>query len=65
MGGLIGLLIAFPISILMNEFLLPTAMPIWVIGLALGISAIAGIVSGFFPAFKASKMDPVDSLRYE
>lgn len=64
-GGLIGLIIAFPISLAIDAFLLPTVMPLWVIGLALFISALAGVVAGFFPAFQASKLDPVDALRYE
>ncbi len=65
MGGLVGLLIAVPISLVINAYLLPTAMPAWVIGLALVISALAGVASGFFPAWTASKLDPVDALRYE
>ncbi len=65
LGGMIGLGIAFPVSLLVNAYLLPTAMPLWVIGLALFISALAGIFSGFFPAWTASKLDPVDALRYE
>lgn len=65
LGGLIGLSIAFPISLVINAFLLPTAMPVWVVVLALVISGIAGIISGFFPAFQASKLNPVDALRYE
>jgi putative ABC transport system permease protein len=65
LGGLIGLFISFPLSFVIDAYLLPTAMPIWVVVLALIISAFAGIVSGFFPAFQASKLDPVDALRYE
>jgi putative ABC transport system permease protein len=64
-GGLVGLTIAFPVSLIIDAFLLPTAMPLWVIVLALIISAIAGVVAGFFPAWSASKLDPVDALRYE
>ena len=64
-GGMIGLILAFPISLAIDAFLLPTAMPLWVIGLALLISALAGVIAGFFPAFQASKLDPVDALRYE
>jgi ABC-type antimicrobial peptide transport system permease subunit len=33
--------------------------------LALFISALAGVIAGFFPAWTASKLDPVDALRYE
>lgn len=65
LGGLIGLAIAFPISLAIDAFLLPTAMPLWVVVLALFISALAGVIAGFFPAFQASKLDPVDALRYE
>ena len=65
MGGFIGLAIAFPISLAIDAFLLPTAMPLWVVALALFISAFAGVIAGFFPAFQASKLDPVDALRYE
>jgi len=65
MGGIIGLMIAVPISLVVDAYLLPTAMPAWVIVLALLISAVAGVVSGFFPAWSASKLDPVDALRYE
>lgn len=65
MGGLIGLLIAFPISLLIDALVLPTSMPLWIVALALFISLLFGILAGFFPAYSAAKMDPVDSLRYE
>jgi ABC-type antimicrobial peptide transport system permease subunit len=48
-----------------DAYLLPTVMPLWVVVLALFISALAGIVAGIFPAWTASKLDPVDALRYE
>jgi putative ABC transport system permease protein len=63
-GGIIGLMISFPLSLVINQFL-PTAMPVHVAILALFISAIVGIVSGFLPAWKAAHLDPVDALRYE
>jgi putative ABC transport system permease protein len=64
-GGIIGISIAFPISLLINALVLPTAMPLWVVILGIFISLLFGVLAGFFPAFNASKMDPVDSLRYE
>lgn len=64
-GGFIGISIAFPISLVIDATVLPTSMPLWVVFLGLFISLLFGVLAGFFPAFNASKMDPVDSLRYE
>ena len=64
LGGIIGLMIAFPLSLLVDKFL-PTAMPLEIVFLSLIISAIVGIISGIVPAWQASKLDPVDALRYE
>lgn len=64
-GGTIGILISYPISLMIDAFVLPTVMPLWIVVLALFISLMFGVLAGFFPAFKAAKMDPVDSLRYE
>jgi len=64
MGGIIGLIISFPLSLVINQFL-PTAMPLDIVFISLLISALVGVISGFLPAWKASKLNPVDSLRYE
>ena len=65
LGGIIALVIGFGISVVIDKYLLPTAMPLsWAL-LALVISALIGIGFGMFPASKASKLDPIDALRYE
>jgi putative ABC transport system permease protein len=64
-GGMIGLMISFPISLIIDAFVLPTAMPLWVVVLGMFISLFFGVLSGFFPAYNAAKLDPVESLRYE
>lgn len=64
-GGIIGILIAFPVSLLIDAFALPTAMPLWVVFVGIIVSLFFGILSGFFPAYNAAKLDPVESLRYE
>jgi putative ABC transport system permease protein len=64
LGGLIGLIIAFPISLIINQ-ILPTAMPLSIILIAIFTSLAIGIISGILPAMRASKLDPVDALRYE
>ncbi|MGD8777671.1 MAG: ABC transporter permease [Ignavibacteria bacterium] len=64
LGGLIGLGIAALTSLIIDRFL-PTAIQIEAVFLAIGISLLTGVLSGFAPAYAASKLDPVDSLRYE
>ncbi len=64
MGGLIGLGIAVVTSIIIDRFL-PTSIQIDAVFLAIVISLFTGLISGFAPAYTASKLDPVDSLRYE
>ena len=64
LGGTLALLIAFPVTLAMNKFL-PATMSFTVIGIALLVSILTGVISGFMPAYRAARMDPVDALRSE
>jgi putative ABC transport system permease protein len=61
-GVVVGIAVAFLIAAVSP---LPAAVsPVWAsVGVALGLSV--GVVAGVYPAWRASKLDPVDALRYE
>ncbi len=61
-GGCMGLGIAWPITLILSNFLPATLSPV-VVGIALLLSLITGVLSGFFPAWRAARMNPVDALR--
>ncbi|HYY41279.1 MAG TPA: ABC transporter permease [Pyrinomonadaceae bacterium] len=65
-GGLAGLAVGELISLAMNQFSpLPAYVPVWAIGVGVGISASVGIIFGMWPAWKAARLDPIEALRYE
>lgn len=63
-GGVLALAIAYPLSLLIAQQL-PTSMSWRIVALALGVSLVTGVVSGFLPAWRAARMNPVDALRNE
>jgi putative ABC transport system permease protein len=65
-GGIAGLMVGEVASLLMNKYSpLPAYVPLWAIGIGLGISAAIGIIFGLWPAWKAARLDPIEALRYE
>ncbi len=64
LGGLVGLAIAYPLTFVMNKFL-PATMSVAAAGVALAVALLTGVASGFLPAWRAARMDPVEALRNE
>lgn len=65
-GGLLGVALGVGVAqYLASKFNWPTLIQPDVIGISVAFSAFVGIVFGLFPARKASKLDPIDALRFE
>jgi putative ABC transport system permease protein len=65
-GGFAGLAVGEVASLLMNRYSpLPAYVPLWAIGVGVGISAAVGIIFGLWPAWKAARLNPIDALRWE
>ena len=63
-GGLVGLLIGWLLTLLVKVFL-PSYVPWWAPVAGFFASVGIGIIFGLFPAWKAARLDPIESLRYE
>jgi putative ABC transport system permease protein len=65
-GGSIGIALGLGLALLIGHLRdMPTVVPVLWIAVAFISSGVIGIVSGFYPAWKASKLDPIEALRYE
>jgi macrolide transport system ATP-binding/permease protein len=65
-GGLVGILFGRGISILIRVALhWPTQLSIEAILVAFVVSVSVGVIFGYYPAWKASRLDPINALRYE
>ncbi len=65
-GGLLGIALGSGIGLAVHYLAgFPVSLPWWSFAIGLGFSASVGIFFGMYPAFKASRLDPIEALRYE
>ena len=65
-GGLAGIALGFLICITVSSLTpLPATVPIWAVPVSLVICCAVGVFFGFYPALRASGLDPVRALHYE
>jgi len=66
LGGTLGILIGRGSSMLVKALLRwPTELSVGAIVAAVAVSVSVGVVFGYYPAWKASRLDPIEALRYE
>jgi putative ABC transport system permease protein len=64
-GGIIGVIFGFLLSLLLNAVLMPSHVPLLYVFIGFSVSVAIGLIAGLYPAFKASRLDPIEALRYE
>ena len=66
LGGILGIILGSTLGWavhLVSGF--PISLPWWSFAIGLGFSASVGLFFGMYPAFRASRLDPIEALRYE
>ena len=65
-GGVLGIIFGSTIGLVVHWLSgFPVSLPWWSFAIGIGFSATIGIFFGLFPAIKASRLDPIEALRYE
>lgn len=63
-GGLVGILLGFGVSLIVSQFFVAEVTP-WSVALAFVFSVAVGVIFGMMPAIRASRLSPIEALRYE
>jgi len=65
-GGVLGILLGTTVGVAVHYYSgFPISLPWWSFAVGIGFSASVGVFFGMFPAIKASRLDPIEALRYE
>jgi putative ABC transport system permease protein len=66
LGGLVGVALGIGTSLGIGNYMdWPVEPSVLAMVIAVGFSAAVGVAAGFYPAYKAAQLDPIDALRYE
>jgi putative ABC transport system permease protein len=65
LGGLIGIVVASFLTAVINRMLMPASVSLPILVIAVVVSVAVGVLAGLVPAFRGSRLNPIEALRYE
>jgi putative ABC transport system permease protein len=65
LGGAIGIAIAAIVAAVLNATVMPASLSLPILGVAVLVSLLVGVVAGVAPAWRGARLDPVEALRFE
>jgi putative ABC transport system permease protein len=65
MGGVIGIVLAWLLTAVINAALMPASVNLPILITAVLVSVFVGTLAGFVPAWRAARLNPIEALRYE
>jgi putative ABC transport system permease protein len=65
LGGTIGIALAAVVTAVLNATVMPASLSLPILGIAVLVSILVGVVAGVAPAYRGARLDPIEALRYE
>ncbi|MEO5617197.1 MAG: ABC transporter permease [Candidatus Eisenbacteria bacterium] len=65
LGGAIGIALAAVVAAVLNATVMPASLSLPILGIAVLVSILVGVVAGVAPAYRGARLDPIEALRYE
>ena len=65
LGGAIGIVLAAGVTAVLNASVMPARLSLPIVGIAVLVSVLVGVVAGVAPAWRGARLDPIEALRYE